>query len=120
MARLHRTKAVNVLTFEEKTRFAHFFTLLVEIDLRLPKSTKAKTRQGKTRKTKQMPMKPYSAKDTKGKQEPCYIKCPAMCCSSRTAQRDLFLLSFIRILKGDQINSMGYANDRYHCFIAYT
>jgi hypothetical protein len=108
MARLHRTKAVNILTFEEKTRFAHFFTLLVEIDLRLPKSTKAKSRQGKTRKTKQIPIK----------QEPCYIKCPAICCS---ALRDLFLQLFARIFNGNQSNFiMGYYNDRYYSFIANT
>ena len=37
MARLRRTNFINVLTFEETTRAANFFTLLVEIDVRLPK-----------------------------------------------------------------------------------
>jgi hypothetical protein len=111
MARLHRTKAVNVLTFEEKTRFAHFFTLLVEIDLRLPKSAKIKTRKRATQKIKHKPIK----------QEPCYIKCPAMCCSSRTAQRDLFLESFTRIFSCRIIQfTLGYCNARYYSFIANT
>ena len=84
MARLHRTKAVNVLTFEEKTRFAHFFTLLVEIDL--PKSAKTKTRKRATQKAKINPID----------KKPCYIKCPAMCCF---ALRDLFLQTLNYLLR---------------------
>ena len=86
MARLRPLK-VNVLTFEEKTRVSNVFMLLVEIDLRLPKSTKPKARQRKTQKEKH-PIK----------QKPCYIKCPAMSSSSRTAQRDLFLRPFIYVV----------------------
>jgi hypothetical protein len=53
MVRLRPTKAVRVLTFEEKKRVANFFILLVEVDLqkgvtrtcRAAKSTKANTAQ---------------------------------------------------------------------------
>ncbi|HJZ23605.1 MAG TPA: hypothetical protein VJ201_04065 [Candidatus Babeliales bacterium] len=78
MARLRPVKTINVLACEEKTRLTTFFMLLAEIDLRLPKSTK--TKNSTKAKAKHRPMK----------QAPCYIKCPARC-SSRTAQRDLFL-----------------------------
>ena len=105
MARLRPMKVVTTLTFEEKTRVTNFFTLLVEIDLRLPKSTKTKKRA--KAKIKHRPIK----------QEPCYIKCPVMCCSAR---RDLFLQSFTRIFNGNQINAMGYRNDRYNSLIAYS
>ena len=84
MARLRPTKVVNVLVFEEKTRLTNFFALLVEIDLRLPKSTKPKTRERAAQKAKPKPMS----------KKPCYNKCPAICCS---ALRDLFLESFTRI-----------------------
>jgi len=94
MARLRPTKVINVLAFEEKTRLTNFFTLLVEIDLRLPKSAKTKTRKRATQKVKLKPIK----------QKPCYAKCPVMCCS---AQRDLFLQPFIRIFNGNQINANG-------------
>jgi len=84
MTRLRSVNNVTVLTFEEKTRVVNVFTLLVAIDLRLPQSTKAKTRQRKTQKTKHKPVK----------QKPSDIKCPVMCCSSRTARRDLYLAAF--------------------------
>lgn len=53
MVRLRPTKAVRVLTFEEKKRVANFFILLVEVDLqkgvtrkrRAAKSTKTSTAQ---------------------------------------------------------------------------
>jgi len=53
MVRLRPTKAVRVLTFEEKKRVANLFILLVEVDLqkgvtrkrRAAKSTKANTAQ---------------------------------------------------------------------------
>ncbi|HJZ24180.1 MAG TPA: hypothetical protein VJ201_07020 [Candidatus Babeliales bacterium] len=53
MVRLRPTKAVRVLTFEEKERVANLFILLVEVDLqkgvtrkrRATKSTKANTTQ---------------------------------------------------------------------------
>ena len=89
MARLRRTNNVTVFTFEEKTRLANFFMLLVEIDLHLPKAAEIKTK----RRTK------AKAKNS-SKQDPCSIKCPTMCNPPRTAQRDLFLLPFTRIFKG--------------------
>jgi hypothetical protein len=110
MARLRPMKVVNVLTFEETTRVANFFMLLVEINVRLPKTTKAKTRKRATRKTKHKPIK----------EEPSYIKCPARR-SSRTAQRDLFLKPFTRILRCNTISfTLEYRNDRHHSFIAYS
>lgn len=84
MARLRRTNNVTVLTFEEKTHLTNFFMLLVEIDLRLPKVVKAKTRQPKTQ-PKQRPIK----------KDPCYNKYPAMCCFAR---RDLFLKPFVHMM----------------------
>jgi hypothetical protein len=53
MVRLRPTRAVRVLTFEEKKRVANFFILLVEVDLqkgvtrkrRAAKSTKTNTAQ---------------------------------------------------------------------------
>jgi hypothetical protein len=45
MARLRRTNNVTVFTFEEKTLLTNFFMLLVEIDARLPKTAKAKTKK---------------------------------------------------------------------------
>jgi hypothetical protein len=69
-----------MLAFEEKTRLTNFFALLVEIDLRLPKSAKTKTKKRATKKANPQPID----------KEPCYIKCPAMCCFAR---RDIFLQS---------------------------
>jgi hypothetical protein len=109
MARLRRTNNVTVFTFEEKTRLTNVFMLLVEINVRLPKSTKTKSKKCTT-KTKNRPIK----------KESCYIKCPAMCSPLRTALRDLFLIRFTRIFKGSKINPMGYEIDRHHCFVAYT
>ena len=83
MARLRRTNNVRVFTFEEKTRLTNFFMLLVEIDLHLPKTAKAKSKK-RTIKTKARSIK----------KESCYIKCPAMYCSSRPALRVLFLKVF--------------------------
>ena len=85
MARLRPTRVVHVLAFEEKTRLTNFFALLVEIDLRLPKSAKTKT---KKRAPKKVNPKPMSKK-------PCYNKCPAICCS---ALRDLFLMPFTYVI----------------------
>ena len=84
MARLRPTKVVHVLAFEEKTRLSNFFALLVEIDLRLPKSAKTKRKKRAPQKAKPKPID----------KKPCYINCPAICCS---ALRDLFLESFTRI-----------------------
>lgn len=86
MARLRSVRAVRVLTFEEKTRVANLFMLLIEVNLekgvtnkrRSPQSTKNKRVQPVTRKTKH---KPTSCPMK------CYNTCPAM----RTARRDLFL-----------------------------
>ena len=118
MARLRRTNNVTLFTFEEKTRLANFFMLLVEIDLHLPKTAKAKTKKRTKAKVK-----------NSCKQGPCpilrqgfecqAIKCPAMCCALRPVQRDLFLLPFIRIFNSSKINFMGYEIDRHHCFVAY-
>ena len=112
MARLRAINNVSVLTFEERTRVSNFFMLLVEIDFRLPKTAKTKARKTKpaARKSKGKPIK----------KDPCTIKCPAMCCSPRTARRDLYLKRFTRIFKRNKINSMGYWDDRHHCFIANT
>ena len=68
MVRLRTVRAVRVLTFEERTRVASLFMLLVEIDLekgvtrkrRAPKAAKAKTAQRKTRKAKQKPAEEHS------------------------------------------------------------
>jgi len=107
MARLHSIK-VNVLTFEEKTRVSNVFMLLVEIDVRLPKSTRPKVRQRKTQKAKHRPTSLHpslKASENTARlrrpwpiKEPCSIKCPAMSSSSRTAQRDLFLRPFIYVV----------------------
>lgn len=86
MARLRSTKVVHLLAFEEKTRLTNFFALLVEIDLRLPKSAKTKTRKRATQKVKPKPID----------RKPCYIKCPAICCS---ALRDLFLRTLNYLLR---------------------
>jgi len=89
MARLRRTNNVTLFTFEEKTRLTNFFMLLVEIDARLPKAAKPKTKKRTKAKVK-----------NNSKQKPCSIKCPMMCCTLSPAQRDLFLLPFTRIFKG--------------------
>jgi hypothetical protein len=117
MARLRSVRAVRVLTFEEKTRVANLFMLLIEVNLekgvtrkrRAPQSTKNKRTQCTPRKTKHKPtscpMKHY-----------CNT-CPAM----RTARRDLFLKSFARILMNNITNIiMGYCNDRYDRFTGHT
>jgi hypothetical protein len=83
------TKVVRVLAFEETTRVANFFTLLVEIDVRLPKTTKTKKRKAKASKSKHKPIK-----------QCCYMKCInnknfPPCSLSKTARRDLYLHQFI-------------------------
>ena len=83
MAQLRPMKVVNVLTFEETARVSNVFMLLVEIDLRSPRSTKSKTRKNTKAKAKRKAIK----------EEPSYIKCPARR-SSRTAWRDLFLQAY--------------------------
>ena len=119
MARLRRTHNVSVLTFEERTRVSNFFMLLVEKDFRLPKSAKAKARKRTVRKEKGRPTSPRLRRPGPIKKDPCTVKCPAMCCSSRTTRRDLFLNPFTRIFMSNQHNFiMRYDNDRHHSFIA--
>jgi len=104
MARLRTTRAVRVLTFEEKTRVANFFMLLIEVNFqtevtnkrRSPQSTKNKKKQPASRKTKHRPTSPRLRRPSPIKR--CYNTCPALSNSSRTAQRDLFLHAFARIL----------------------
>ena len=121
MARLRPMKMVNVLTFDEKTRVTHFFMLLVEIDVRLPKTAKTKAKKRTTKKVNHKPTSPRLLRPRPIKNKPCYIKCPAMCCTSSPAQRDLFLNPFARIFNTNATHSsMGYTNDRHHRFIAYT
>lgn len=118
MVRLRSTKVINVLAFEETTRLTNFFMLLVEIDLRSPKTKKTKKRTNARKKHK--PTSPRLRRPGPIKKDPCTIKCPAMCCSSRTARRDLFLNAFTRIFMSNQHNFiMRYKNDRHHSFIAY-
>ena len=97
MVLLRPVKVTHVLTFEEKTRVINFFRLLVEIDIRLPKTTKSKTKtKAKTEKCevqgKHKSVKPACAKATAVREKPCCMKCPAMCSPLRTAQRDLYLV----------------------------
>ncbi len=89
MARLRPVKTTNVLIFEETTRLTNFFMLLVEIDLRSPKTIKTKKRT--KAKTNHRPCLRQGYGRLTIKQKPCSIKCPAMSSSSRTPQRDLFL-----------------------------
>jgi hypothetical protein len=93
MARLRKTNNITVLVSEETTRFAHFFNLLIEIDLRLPKTTKTKVK-AKTEKC-----------EIQGKHRPiekkhCCIKRPAICNPSSSIWWDLFLNPFNRIFNG--------------------
>jgi hypothetical protein len=86
MARLRPTHVINVLTFEEKTRVTNFFKLLVEIDVRLPKTTKPKIKRGAKQKNKSCPIKLYAT---------CIEhKTFPPCCLSKTARRDLFFNFF--------------------------
>ena len=108
MVRLRTTRAVRVLTFEEKTRVANRFMLLIEVNLqkgvtskrRAPKSAKAM--QCKTQTTKHKTIeKEYKTSRTKH--------------SSRIAQRDLYLQPFARIFRCNTINfTVGYSNGRHH------
>ncbi|HEX4068538.1 MAG TPA: hypothetical protein VHX42_00410 [Candidatus Babeliales bacterium] len=111
MARLRSVKAVRVLTFEEKTRVANLFMLLIEVNLekgvtrkrRAPQSTKNKRTQCSSR-SKHKPM------------QPCHMLCVNNT-ASRTCKfpvRDLFLQSFARIFMKRNHFIMGYCNDRYH------
>ena len=106
MARLRTTRAVRVLTFEEKTRVANFFMLLIEVNFqtevtnkrRSPQSTKNKKKQPASRKTKH----PAFAKASAGRHamQPCHMLCVNNA-TSRTCKfpvRDLFLHAFARIL----------------------
>lgn len=115
MARLRSVRAVRVLTFEERTRVANFFMLLIEVNLEKGVTTKRRSPQP----TKNKKTQRYCNQKTKHRPCPikhCYNTCPAM----RTAQRDLFLQSFTRILKCNVINFItGYCNDRYDRFTAH-
>jgi hypothetical protein len=62
MVRLRPTKAVRVLTFEEKERVANLFILLVEVDLQ--KGVTRKRRASQT--TKAAPRAPASSKSKIG------------------------------------------------------
>jgi len=118
MVRLRSTPAVRVLTFEEKTRVANLFMLLIEVDLqkgvtrkrRVSKSAKTNTAQCKMQKTKHKPID----------KQPSYIFCvnnktSRKKHSSRIAQRDLPLNPFVRIFRCNVINFIwGYSNDRHH------
>jgi len=129
MARLRTTRAVRVLTFEEKTRVANFFMLLIEVNFqtevtnkrRSPQSTKNKKMQPCcNQKAKHRPTSPRLRRPGRPIKR-CYNTCPALRNSSRTAQRDLFLYAFARILIGSAITFiMGYSNDRHHRFTAHT
>jgi hypothetical protein len=125
MARLRSVKAVRVLTFEEKTRVANLFTLLIEVNLekgvtrkrRASQSTKnKKTQQCCKRKTKHKPTSPRLRRPRP--MQPCHIVCINNT-ASRTCKfpvRDLFLQSFTRIFRNIINFTMGYCNDRYHRF----
>lgn len=119
MARLRPTKSVRVLTVEEKTRVANFFTLLIEINLQTGAANKRRA--------------PKTAKNNVGqcafqKESPCPIKCKAchiLCIKTKTSRtrrpsvsvRDLFLNSFNRIFRGNIFKFiMEYCNDRYYRF----
>ena len=93
MARLRPINVINILSFEEKTRATNFFMLLVEIDARLPKTTKTKKRAAP--KVKPMPCLRQGYGRQTIKQKPCSIKCPAICCSSITGWRDLYLIDIV-------------------------
>jgi hypothetical protein len=94
MVRLRSTRAVRVLTFEEKTRVANLFMLLIEVNLqkgvtskrRAPRSAKAKTRQRTNQKTKQTPVKQETSDIIYASNKRSR---PAS--SLRTARRDLYL-----------------------------
>jgi hypothetical protein len=125
MVRLRSVKAVRVLTFEEKTRVANLFTLLIEVNLqtgvankrRSPQSTKNKSTQRSTtnRKTKHKPVK----------NEPSYIcasnKTSRPRSSIRTARRDLYLQLFAGTFKGSRINFIWgiLHHDRHHNLNTY-
>jgi hypothetical protein len=122
MARLRSVKAVRVLTFEEKTRVANLFTLLIEVNLekgvtrkrRAPQSTKNKRpQQCCKRKTK------HKQSYAKHAMQPCNMLCVKNT-ASRTCKfpvRDLYLKPFNRIFKSNIFNfTMEYCNDRYNRF----
>ncbi len=86
MARLRPVNVINLLSFEEKTRFTNFFMLLVEIDARLPKTTQTKARQRTKLKIQQIPIEQKRAdiRYTSNTTSRLYR-------SSRTAQQNLCL-----------------------------
>lgn len=55
MVRLRPTKAVRVLTFEEKKRVANLFILLVEVDLQKGVTRKRRTTKSMKRNTQPRP-----------------------------------------------------------------
>jgi hypothetical protein len=95
MARLRPTRAVRVLTVEEKKRVANFFMLLVEINLqkdviskrRSLNSTKEKVLPSNIQKKKKKPINKIS-----------YSKSSRSRNSLGSARRDLYLKPFNRIL----------------------
>jgi hypothetical protein len=135
MARLRPIKSVRVLTVEEKTRVANFFTLLVEVNLQTGAANKR--RSPKTAKAKKVGLCYYQHKptslhpslkateDTARLARPgpidnhCHIFCVnttiARMRKSSSPMRDLFLKPFARIFKGGFNFSMRYSNDRHCC-----
>jgi hypothetical protein len=122
MARLRSVKAVRVLTFEEKTRVANLFTLLIEVNLekgvtrkrRAPQSTKNKRTHRDLRKACPSRRQGYG----RHAMQSCHMLCVNNT-ASRTCKfpvRDLFLQSFARIFRTIINFIMGYCNDRYHRF----
>lgn len=115
MARLRPIKSVRVLTVEEKTRVANFFTLLVEVNLQTGVANKR--RSPKTAKAKKAECCCYQ--QHRSIDNPCHIFCVntaiARIRKSSSPVRDLFLKPFARIFKGVFNFIMGYSNDRYYC-----
>lgn len=104
MARLRPTRAVRVLTVEERIRVANFFMLLVEINLqkgviskrRSLNSTKEKVLQSNIQKKKKKPISEISYNEPSRPRN-----------SSRTARRDLYLKPFDRIFNATQLMHLG-------------
>lgn len=97
MARLRSTRAVRVLTFEEKTRVANFFILLIEVNLEKGVTNKRRSPQPTKNKRAQPALASLGEvgrKNQKTKHKP--TSCPMKhYCNTypalRTARRDLFL-----------------------------
>lgn len=115
MARLRSVRAVRVLTFEEKTRVANLFTLLIEVNLQTGVTSKRRSPQP----TKNKRTQPVTQK-TKHKPTSCPMKCYNTCPALRNTRRDLFLQSFTRIFNAILNIIMGYCNDRYNRFTTHT